>query len=132
VDVSGDVGPSRPISAGAATNLATARGPLERACRDAGLPVEVSTLMHLEELARKAFGIVGRDVTPAEFRRAARLHRKIAENWRRIAAPKEGLSVRQAKRQLMAEHGLTSGRQWKHWKREQQRAMRAELRASEG
>lgn len=127
--VSDDVAGSRPVSAGAATDLATARGPLERACRTAGLPLEAGSLMYLEDLARKAFDRpTPFDITPKHILRAARLHRKMRDNPRRAVAVPTGMTVRQAKKQLMREHGLTSGRQWERWKKAQQRVMRAEVR----
>lgn len=102
-------------------------GPMQKALRDAGLPIEVASVLHLEQLARKAYRIPETaDVTPAEFRKAARLHRKMVENPRRWAKSRPGQTKHAAKRTLREGHGLTSGRQWRKWKKQQQRAMRAE------
>jgi hypothetical protein len=118
----------RPETPGTTTATTTARGPLEKACRDAGLPPTADSLMYLEQLAQRA-GLTGRHaVTPAMLRKAARLHRKMVENPRRFGSsrPEDGsMSRRQGKQQLAEEHGLTSGRQWKRWKKEQQRILRA-------
>lgn len=117
---------NRSIPLETTTATTTALGPLQRALREAGLPVEVAALQHLEDLARKAFKIADdRVVTPKEFRKAARLHRRLVENPRQLSKVREGLTVRQAKAVLMREHGITTGRQWKNWKRRQARVLRA-------
>ncbi len=104
------------------------RGPLELACRDAGLPPCAESLQRLEDVAVQA-GIVprGGTVTPAMMRRAARLYRKVMQDQKRVVAAPERVneraapSKRQARKLLAGAHGLKSARQWKKWKKAQRR-----------
>lgn len=112
-------------SSGLATDLATA-GPLQKACRDAGLPYSAQTLQYLEDVAVRAKLSDGMTTTPKQLRQAARLHRKVAANPTRWA-PDVQLTHSAAKKQVMAANGITSGRQWKKWKKQQQRELRAEM-----
>ena len=134
-DVSQDGAGCRDMSQSTATDPATGRpahlqrGPLELACRDAGLPPCAESLQRLEDVALQA-GLVkaGQTVTPADLRRAARLYRKVMANQKQVV-PHFGqgtgdLTKRQARKLLAKEHGLTSGRQWKAWKKAQRRTQR--------
>lgn len=69
------------------------RGPLELACRDAGLPPTVESLMLIEAFAqRENMVALGQVVTPKIMRRAARWYRKAQEQdarWVQQGAPRD-------------------------------------------
>jgi len=112
----------RPLSAPVATDLATVRGPLQLALRDAGLPETPESLMVLETIALKAkLGLPGEAVSLKAFRRAARLYRKLATNPRRVPTVPE-MSRTAAKKAIQRAMGIPTGRQWKKWKKLQRRA----------
>lgn len=134
--VSAVVGEDRPVSAPVATDPATGRGdpgPLQKACRDAGLPFHPDSLMYLEALAHRLNLVPkGKEVTRLALRQAARHHRKILQSGARRVAADAKMSRTQARKIVKAAHGIETGRQWRIFKKREQRALRAEQRAAKG
>ena len=88
--------------------------------------------MYLEALAHRLNLVPkGQPVTRLALRQAARYHRKLLQSGDRRVAADTKMSRTQARKVVKAAHGIETGRQWRIFKKRQQRALRAEQRAAQ-
>ena len=105
------------------------RGPMQRALREAGLPATLASFQLLANYARQWKLVpMGQSMTPKLFLRAARVYRQVIERHARAVAFPTGMTKSKAKKLLVNEHKLGSGRQWKKWRKQQMREQRAAQR----